>query len=409
MKAWWNFTYLFLGMSICLSNFMIGQELVKEYGIFYSIGAIVIGNLLLLLLAFVKAHMGFSLKATTMEVAQRYFGKHGSVLLSLIFSLAIVGWFGIELNLTATSAHKALALLLQRSDIPLMGFILGLTLLITSIVAQYGIIGIEKLSRYFLPLFMLVLGVVIMNAWHLPTPTNLIAKQGSWHGISVIFATAIAAVIDMPVFFRLARSYKDACISSILFLLAIIPSMQLIGVYTAFKRPTDSFVDVLTASDTAPLQLGIVIFLIIAGWVSNSSNVYSGAFAIEPLSPSLGYRTRVWIIGVIGMICAYLITYTKFESIINGMGIVISSMGAIIAVNYLFEIYYKAFSISSITNILLLIASSAIGFCSFAELITVTGSPVLDAFITATCFTAFSKAADRLKSQGLVKQLEGIK
>lgn len=388
MYAWWNFTYLFLGMSICLSNFMIGQELVKEYGLIFSIIAIAVGNSLLLVLALVKARMGFDFKATTIEVAQRYFGTYGSILLSLILSFAIVGWFGIELNLTASAAHKASTLLFQQT-VPQEFFTVFLSLLITIVVVRYGIKGIEKLTLYFLPLFLLCLGVVVVNALHIPVPV-VITHKVSLQAISIVFATAIAAVIDMPVLFRQARSYKDACISSMLFLLIILPGMQLIGAFTAFKMPQQSFVDMLTGQTTFPLQLAMLLFLIIAGWVSNSSNIYSGAFSIELLI-RLRYGVRVAIVGILGMLCAWLITFIKFESIINSMGIVISTMGAIVAVNYLFERHFKQSFIAYKMNIALLIVSSTIGFCSFAQIIVLTGSEVIDAFVTATVLTVLSK------------------
>jgi cytosine permease len=408
-QTWPQFSSIFLGMTICLSDFMVGQVLMKEYGPYYAFGAILIGNFLLFLLALVKAKMGYQLKLNTIQATERYLGKYGSIILAFIFLAVVVSWFGIELNLAAESIQKSFELITGLTFIPIIFFNVLLGILITILVAFFELAGIEKLSRYAMPLFLVTLILMLINAYNTKSAA-IISTNNSWHGISVIFATAIAAVIDLPVFFKSARSFKDAAISSGLFLLIMLPAIEAIGAYLALKNPSSGFVDILTNSSNIYWQLWVGLFLILAGWASNCANVFSGAFIIEQITVNKSYKFRSLLVGFLGIIISCLTILLSFEFIVSFMGIIVSSMGAVVAVNYLTEMISpkSLLTVSYKTNQAILTVGTIFGWSALFGWIKVSGFEVIDAFLISATVTALSKIFQYIKQYIFNNRMETI-
>ena len=74
-------------------------------------------------------------------------------------------------------------------------------------------------------------------------------------GISVGIAAAITAVVDMPTYFRHARSRIDSRIAVAIFLPVAVPMIEGLGIYLASKNPDrGSIQEVLTGGGSAMWQ-----------------------------------------------------------------------------------------------------------------------------------------------------------
>lgn len=333
-QDWWQLSSVQIGGTICLPVIMIGQTLVS-YGFLPAILSIILGNSVLLLLGMVSSKMSFEKKKTTMENAVDYFGEKGSTFFSGIMTLSMLAWFGIQLNMMTQSLLDLFPYF--QNALWQLSFNVGLGLMI-SLATLYGIKGLNFLASFSLPLLMLTLFYALFTR-EMETSSNIPSVPFSLGGSSLVIAMAIAVVIDMPTFFRHARRASDGYISIFLLFAVAFPLLEIIGVYLAWGSDGKTILDVLKKQDWLVWNIWVAVFLVLAGWTTNNLNLYSGAVCFESLAPKLSEKMRSLIIGFLGTLLACFDLIHHLEMILDFMGILIASMGAVIFTRYILEQY----------------------------------------------------------------------
>jgi cytosine permease len=173
---------------------MIGQILSQTYGLFAAITALLIGNGLLAIAGLYFGKMGMHNGHSSIEQAIDRFGARGTKLFSFLFTLSMVGWYGIQLNVMTMSV-------LELTPFQVSPVLLNLALgALMTYVSCIGIKGLEMLSNAATPLLIATLaGCLYLNSGI----TNF--EHGSLfsaNAISLVLAGSIACVIqpisDMP-------------------------------------------------------------------------------------------------------------------------------------------------------------------------------------------------------------------
>lgn len=378
-QNWWKLSSIQIGGVICLPVIMIGQVLSQKYGFASAACAIVLGNAILLLMGLAIAKMSCENRKTTMENAVEYFGQKGVSFFALALSSSTLIWFSIQLRVMTDSTLHLLSL--PTDNLYLMGagnLILGI---LVTLIVFYGIKAMETLSNISMPLLLLTL----TYAWYstnkeipqTPQPLTLAA-------VSSIIGMAITYVIDLPTFLRHAKSTKDGIISiTIIFVLAI-PILEIIGVYLAAGQ-SGSILDILKGNGNTLWTLWVTSFLILAGWTTNNMNLYSGAAsACSFLRNNLSFATTTLLFGFLGTLLANINLLEHLELFLEGMGIIVASMGSVIITRYLF-VQISGNKVSPADYILHFLAwgiGASAGFLSLNGF-SITPVAVLDAAIAA--------------------------
>ena len=81
----------------------------------------------------------------------------------------------------------------------------------------------------------------------------------------MVIASVLAGVIDLPTYFRHAKSRKDALISVRLIYGMAVPAMELAGVYFSTTGGGDSVIEMLKGAHPV-WNLWIGVFIVLAGW-----------------------------------------------------------------------------------------------------------------------------------------------
>lgn len=388
--SWWQMTSVQIGGAICIPVLMVGEQLGRTYGFAYAAAAIGIGNALLFVIGMITANLSFETKANTVENARSFFGQAGTYLLAINMIIALTGWFAIQLNLISFSFVRSVALLFGYSitHIALINIVLGCAIIA---VALYGIKALIKLSDITMPLLVGTLLYALYSAYVSGVQPNAVVLT-SLSGISIVIATAIMAVIDIPTYYRFAKSKTDSFISIGLLFLFVLPILELIGVYIALHSGGSNIVDVLTGGNSIVWQLWVLFFLLFAGWTTNNANIYSATVALKTLLPKFSYATRVICIGVIGIIASCFDVLNSFESVLNLMGIAVSAIGAVIVTSYSVALLQKknvqSKNVLHVCNMIACIIGSIAGLLSFCELVVISALPLIDAFIVAVVATS---------------------
>lgn len=349
-QNWLQLAVIQIGGAICLPVILIGSMLMKQYGWQSALVGIVIGNIFLFTLSVVYVVMTVRNRKTTMENAKEYFGDSGGKLFSMMMALSLTGWFAVQLNLITIGLGQ-------------LGLsFIGLNLLVGAVItitALRGIKSLQTLSDISVPF---LIATLCCTLWKSDIKT--IELPFTFSAISMVIAASIAAVVDLPTYFRHAKSERDGIIAvSVLFLLAI-PLVEVSGIFLATELFENTWM--------AP-------FLILAGWTTNATNLYSNVACIGTAFPSLSQKSRVFGAGLTGTALASFDVLDHFELALELMGTTVTAMGAVIAVRFLFRgplvcpENYVAWAVGTVA-----------GYLSFLGYLPLTTIPQLDAFLVAS-------------------------
>lgn len=379
-QNWWQLSSIQIGGAICLPVIMIGHALNQTYGFTSAVVAVLIGNAILLALGLISAKMSYEKNKTTAENAVEYFGEKGVSLFAWTMVVSLVGWFGIQINMMTLSVVDLLSLDVANSYTPML-LNVGLGLLITG-VALYGLRGINLLSDISMPLLFLTLGYALFTREERVVATD---HHFSFGGISLVIAMAVAVVIDLPTYFRHAKTCKDGYVSMCVVFALVLPFLEILGVYLAAGSSGEGILDVLKRHDGMLWNIWIASFLILAGWTTNNVNLYSGVVCLEFLWKKSSAVVRTVLFGGVGTVLACCDLLTHFETVLDVMGIFITSMGAVVITRY-FLAQFKGLHTAphhQKWHFLAWACGIACGFISMTHGM-LTSIPVLDATI-ASC------------------------
>ncbi len=375
---WKQLTAIEVGGAICLPVIMVGHKLCSTYGLPSALLGIFLGNMILFFMAYVTALMSFEHKTSTPENARKYFGDQGAKLFALFLLIAKTSWFAIQLNL----------MVLSLQEIFQIDASIGLTIILGSCILIIALKGLEALSRltaYCMPLLVItMLTAILLADRDRPMIGTAFLTYGS---ISIAMGAAITAVIDMPTYFRHAYSKKDGIIAVALLFLVAIPLIEGVGVYLAYCNPNSSVSATLMKADLFYWNVWVMLFMLLAGWTTNNTNLYSAAICLKTILPhQLTEKSRLVFVASLGVILALAHVLEHLSLFLQILGICIGGMGAVILANYLSRANSPTVFNLSVWGIGMLM-----GFGNLFDKVSITSIAVLDAFLIATILILLGK------------------
>jgi purine-cytosine permease-like protein len=255
---------------------------------------------------------------------------------------------------------------------------------------MYGLTGMGRMANFFTPLLLLFIGYALYST-SLPKEWGKQEYAFQWQSLTLVIATNIAAVIDLPNFFRYARTQKDGVVSTIILFAIPTPLIEGIGVYLAYSLPNLSLMDALQ-SQNGLLGLWSALFLLLGGWITNNANLFSATVSSEKLLPHIAEKKRTFILGAIGTIFTCLHPSEYLEAVVNAMGIAVSSMGGVIIPASFLSISAKK---GLLSYPICWTCGAIVGYFTLFTGFSLSGIALLDAFITAGLLTSLKKFMER--------------
>ncbi len=358
-------TAVLVGGAICLPVIMVGQMLGITYGLLPSLLAILAGNAVLLGIGLVMAKLSVRHRETTAEVAGRYLGPLGARLLAGTMLTTLIGWFAIQLDLISLVVGGGL-----------LGNI-GIGLIIT-LLAMGGLKSITRIASVSSPLLIITMGI---TAFLLVGGPIVVSPVFSSLAISMVIATAIGSAFDLPTYFRHAKNSRSAKLSAILTFGVAMPLIECLGVYIGLKAPALNLVAAMTGVGGAVWGVWVVAFLLLAGWTTNNSNLFSATACLKTLIPKVGTRICTLVIGICGTALSCLPLLARFPLTLNLMGVLIIAVGASVLVSHLLGRNDSGWSLIACAM------GGAVGLMTSLGVFALTGVPLIDAAATSGILT----------------------
>lgn len=324
-QNWRQLIVIQAGGALCLPLFVVGYHLAKNYGFSSALAGIVVGNLILYLLATMMLNRCLTKRLSTSELSQEVFGDIGKYFFSAIMVFSLIGWFAIQLTIMG-DALGGLLPIVGDYPIPLR---VGLGILAT-LTAIFGLKGLEVVANFSLPLLCATVGYALWVAQG-GEASSLSFEKINFAGTSLVIASCLSAVIDLPTFFRQAASKREGRIALTLLFCCVVPLIQAVGVYLCLHNQAENLTEVLSLASSHPLwKVWIGLFVLLAGWTTNNTNIYSASVNMVRLVPNLSNKVRIAIAGAIGIVFSIIPFLGNFASILELIGIFLSGMGAAI-------------------------------------------------------------------------------
>ena len=378
-QSWWQLLSIQAGGTICLPVIMVGGLVCQKFGWLAALLSVGFGNLFLLIIGYLLASLSTYRPQSTVEHAVSYFGNRGRLLFASLMMFSMLGWFGIQLNVMSLSCAQFFNIL--GIAIPDLFLNIGIGIIISCVMCL-GMKAMKGLSYISAPLLGLtLLYATFSSGGVIPLAAPLAI---SWlGGLSLIIGANIAAVIDLPTFFRHAKSSRDAKTCILLLYGLVVPFIEIVGIYLSAVTGGSSILDVLQTGHGPLWAMWISCFVLLSGWATNNANLYSSVTSSYSLTGRCTPMIRTLILGLIGTVIACFNPLGNIENMLDLLGVTVGGMGAVILANYLLEKRSTTYKTLPGISLLSWGVGVAVGISSSFINWLITGVPAFDAFITS--------------------------
>ena len=290
----------------------ISHQFVDHYGINAAFPSILLSGLILWLVGFAIISMAIEQRRNAIENAEVYIGRFGAILVSLISAIGFPIWYIFQTHNTSTSIYNVLhgPQGINSFILSVYGIILGFFVAILAL--GNSIQKIKKINTYFLPILLCYYLYVLYSSDEIYFPRKFeLSLSCTISYISLFFP----GMVNLPTFFRHARSKYDAYLS-LTFITLIIVFFQIVNIWINPNLLTGTIFKIPSASSYLGqllIKLTSIIFLVTALICSNLVNLYFSFPSWEMLICWMKDYFKLFFIGVISTIIYILIrVFPKF-------------------------------------------------------------------------------------------------
>ncbi|WP_394175188.1 cytosine permease [Thalassotalea litorea] len=394
-------------LAFSVPGLITGIEVGNGLGFKDSMLAFFIGGLILSILGAITGLVGRYNRLTSCMTLKFVFGRYGADIISALFVLALLGWYGVNLDLFSASLTQLSEQLFAYIP-PLIPLEIAIGVVIT-ITTIWGFKIIEKISNYLVPIFFLLLlymgyqSFAVLNWETLNSTGN--DTMGFSEAIAIVVGSFIVSVVLMPDFSRFAKTDKDAVTASFLPFLGISSFVYIVSAIAGIAVGSNDILNVMLV-----LGLGsVALFLLIASsWITNVINLYSAALGTNAIINRWQEKHIVIGMGILGTVAASLNLLDRFTDFLFSLSIVFTPVAAIYVVDFFILRNKRPYQIEALEHLQKIcwvaicawIAGIMMAISVTRGYFTISGYEVIDALvISSLLYIAIKKLKARLLAQ----------
>jgi cytosine permease len=280
-KSTFEIAVVTCGFCICMSGLFTGAAMAAGFTFGQAIAASLLGNVILSAYSGAIGYAGAKEHVATSLLARHAFGRWGSIIISLVLALTMLGWYSVQVGFFGVTINAMFPGGGFITRVPVAAFWGGILMLIT---AYIGFKGLSLLSKIAVPLIVILAIVGIVSAvktqsgWDSIFSLKPASPMPIGAGIVMVVGSFAAGGAAQPDITRYARTPAAALIGTIIGYMGSNVFIILAGFITS----------VATGSGDLPaamLQLGMgipsLVVLIAAQWTTNDNNLYTSSLGFS--------------------------------------------------------------------------------------------------------------------------------
>ena len=318
-------------VSFSLPTFIAGIEVSSGVGPDLTLAAILGGALVIFLLGWLMGSIGARTGFNSYLLVRLAFGDAGARVVNLAFSISLLGWFGINLNLFGLAIAGLSDELF--GIIPPKLFVTIMASLLITVTTIIGFRAINLVSTLMIPVLAFVAMALLVTATSQTAPA-VAASQGEMSlgdGISAIVGSIVIGSIIMPDITRFLRSSGGALLTSGTSYMIAQPFVMWVAASAAMVLGTEDIISIML---TLGLGLGAFIIIIAGSWVLNALNLYSAVLGVIASFPHLSARNVTVVLGVIGVTAGLMNILDSFVTFLFYLSVVFIPVAGVIIVDH---------------------------------------------------------------------------
>ena len=280
--------------SLGIPTLYFGSSLAQKIGLYPALISLAFGNLALWLVGIAMVSMTYKDRSNAVDNVREYVGKPSAIFGGVVIIVVCLAWYGIELSTTLEAlngffiSHPHLT---KYSDLKI-GIALSFVVILLVIG---GIRWIKWVSVYTMPVIAIYVAYTLIKceAPQLERGGAYISFPGVAETIFIIFA----AIVNLPTFFRHARSKPDAVFAlSLTIILTLL--FEMAGVWINISTPQELFVNQCGNSNIYVL---LALFFAISTFIcANMYNIYAVSAGWEAFTSKVSGGKEHIIAGLLG-------------------------------------------------------------------------------------------------------------
>ena len=318
-------------VSFSLPTFIAGIEVSSGVGPDLTLAAILGGALVIFLIGWLMGLMGARTGFNSYLLVRLAFGDAGARVVNLAFSISLLGWFGINLNLfglaIAGLSDELFGIIPPELLVTIMA---SLLITVTTII---GFRAINLVSTLMIPVLAFVVMALLVTATSQAAPVVAVSQgeMSLGDGISAIVGSIVIGSIIMPDITRFLSTPGGALLTSGTSYMIAQPFVMWVAASAAVVLGTEDIISIML---TLGLGLGAFIIIIAGSWVLNALNLYSAVLGVTASFPSVSARTVTFVFGVIGVTAGLMNILDSFATFLFYLSVVFIPVAGVIIVDH---------------------------------------------------------------------------
>jgi len=323
-----------IGGTIGIPVYLMSANIGGSLGLSKAIPAFAIGCFILGVMGALTSLSGARSHLSTYMLVEFAFGRVGARVVNFVIALALIGWYGVTMNVFAQAMDLTVMDLSGRSY-PVSLYIIGGSFLMCAVTIS-GFKGIDKLAMILVPFMMFFLVYAAQLAAGQIVAWDMTSAAGEGisfaEAVSAVIGSYIVGVVIQPDYSRFAKSNRHA-LWSVFFALGIsFPVVMILSAIPGIATGEQDLVKIMIL-----LGIGIPAFLLLllGSWSSNVLSLYSSALSLATIFTRVHLWWIIVSIGVIGTAMAFLDIQEHLVNFLLLLGIAIPPVASIYVIETL--------------------------------------------------------------------------
>ena len=306
--AWPRVAAVSAMVAFSLPTFITGIEIYEGMAIADGLWVILIASIVLTLIGGVMGSIGALTRLNSYQLINIAFGRLGARVVNIAFSISLLGWFGVNIDLFASAIIE---LSFQQFNIIIPSWpielIAAALMVLTTVI---GFKAINTLASTLMPILIIVTGFMLFGAFDTFSIEQYLQiekahSMNTSQGVAAIVGAIIIGTIILPDITRFCKSWQGGLYTAFTAYMVVQCLVLLIAAFAAAAYQQFEILKLLLL-----LGLGLAAFIVvIAGsWILNSLNLYSTLLSLEASLPRtwhiLTRKRYAFLLGSLGFVAA---------------------------------------------------------------------------------------------------------
>jgi cytosine permease len=321
-------------LCFALPGLVAGVQIGGSLGLARGIKVFLIGGLFLSVIGTIVGIIGVRNRVSSYMLTQFMFGRAGAVFMNFAIAVALLGWYGVNMDLLGATVQLICEQLFAIS--PPAWAVEVFAGIVMTVTAIFGFRLLNQAASYAVPfLFLLTLyiGIKSLAAFNGDLQLAVAGSPPMTDGeeVTAVAGGFIVSAVLMSDFSRFARADTDAATAAFLPFLGLSSFAYIAAALAAIVFQES---DILLVMLALGLGIGALALIFVSAWITNVVNLYSCSLSLSAVFKQQEQWHLTVVAGILATGAALMNILDAYTSFLFGLSIIFAPIGGIFIVEF---------------------------------------------------------------------------